>query len=120
MPFSYERARRELLDEQTKLQEQLERLEATEYQSIGYSNHMADDATDAFDQTVGVALQRKVEATLEDVERALGKFEKGIYGLCEACGARIDRARLEALPHAKCCLDCQSRQEHGGSRAGSR
>jgi DnaK suppressor protein len=114
MAFSYESAKRELLEEQAKLQEQLERLEAAEYQSIGYSNHIADDATDAFEQAVGVALQRKVETTLEEVERALAKFADGTYGLCEACGARIDRARLEALPHAKYCLDCQSRREYSG------
>ena len=120
MPFSYERARQELQEEQTKLQEQLKRLEATEYQSIGYSNHIADDATDAFEQAVGVALHRKVESTLEEVGRALGKFDKGTYGLCEVCGARIDRARLEILPHAKCCLDCQARQEHSNTRIGSR
>jgi len=116
MPFSYDRARRELLEEQAKLMEQLARLEAAEYESIGYSNHMADDATEAFEQAVGVALQRKIEATLEEVERALAKFENGTYGLCEACGARIDRARLEVLPHAVYCLDCQARQEHGGTR----
>lgn len=114
MPFSYERARRELQEERTKLQEQLERLESAEYESVGYSNHIADDATDAFEQAVGVALQRKVESTLEDVERALAKLDKGTFGLCESCGARIDRARLEALPHARCCLDCQSRKEHSG------
>jgi len=120
MPFSYDRVRRELLDEQGKLHEQLERLTATEYESIGYSNHIADDATDAFEQTVGVALRRKLEATLEDVGRALGKFQDGTYGLCEVCGGRIERARLEALPHARCCLGCQSRQEHSTGRTGCR
>jgi DnaK suppressor protein len=120
MPFSYERARRELHEEQAKLQQQLERLEATEYESIGYSNHMADDGTEAFEQAVGVALQRKIESTLEEVERALVKFDNGTYGLCEACGARIDRARLEVLPYAKCCLDCQARQERTSLRTASR
>jgi DnaK suppressor protein len=111
MPFSYERVRQELLDERAKLQEQLQRLEAAEYESIGYGNHMADDGTDAFEQAVGVALQRKFEATLDEVGRALAKLGDGTYGLCEACGVRIDRARLEALPYARYCLDCQSRQE---------
>lgn len=120
MPFSYENARRELLEEQAKLQEQLERLESAQYEDIGYSNHLADDATDAFEQTVGVALSRKIETTLEEVTRALAKLDNGTYGLCEACGARIDRARLEALPHARHCMDCQSRQEHSGIRVGSR
>ena len=120
MPFSYERVRRELLEERAKLREQLERLEAAEYDSVGYGNHIADDGTEAFEQAVGVALQRKVDTTLEEVGRALAKLGNGIYGLCEVCGARIDRARLEVLPHAKCCLDCQSRQEHSGIRTVSR
>jgi DnaK suppressor protein len=120
MPFSYERAKQDLLEERAKLQEQLERLESVEYDSIGYSNHIADDATDAFDQAVGVALQRKIEATLEEVGRALAKFEDGTYGLCEVCGARIERARLEVLPYAKHCLDCQARREHSSARVATR
>lgn len=114
MPFSYERARQELLEEQTKLKDQLERLESVEYESIGYGNHMADDATDAFEQAVGVALQRSVESTLEDVERALAKLDNGTFGICESCGTRVDRARLEALPQARYCLSCQSRKERAG------
>lgn len=123
MSFSYESARHQLLEEQKKLQEQLARLEAAQtaqYEDIGYSNHIADDATDAFEQTVGVALQRKVEATLDEVTQALAKLDDGTYGLCETCGARIDRARLEALPYARHCMDCQARQEYGGIRTGSR
>jgi DnaK suppressor protein len=120
MAFSYKRAKQELLEERAKLKEQLEWLGTAEYESIGYSNHMADDATEAFDQAVGVALQRKVEATLDEVGQALTKFEDGTYGICEICGARIDRARLEALPYARYCLDCQARHEHGRTRKGSR
>ncbi len=120
MPFSYERVRQELLEEQTKLQKQLGRLESAEYESIGYGNHIADDGTEAFEQAVGVALQRKVETTLEEVSRALAKLDNGTFGLCESCGARVDRARLEALPYAKYCLTCQSRREHNGVRVTSR
>lgn len=113
MPFSYDKAKQALLEERAQLKEQLERLEAeaAKYESIGYSNHMADDGTIAFDQAVDVTLMRKVKASLEEVERALAKFEDGTYGLCESCGARIDRARLEALPRVRYCLECQSRHE---------
>ncbi len=120
MPFSYERAKRELQEEQAELGEQLQRLQAAEYESVGYSNHMADDGTDAFDQAVGAALKRKVKASLEEIERALAKFDNGTYGICEACGARIDRARLEVLPQAMYCLDCQARYEQSGTRTASR
>lgn len=112
MSFSYEKAKRQLQEEQAQLIEQLEQLENAEYESIGYSNHMADDATDAFDQAVDMALKRKLDTSLEEVERALAKFDNGTYGLCETCGARIDRARLEILPQAEYCLECQERHEH--------
>jgi DnaK suppressor protein len=111
MSFSYGKARQELIDEQAKLQKQLGQLEAVEYDSIGYGNHMADDGTEAFEQAVGVALQRKVETTLEEVTQALARLDNGTYGLCEMCGVRIERARLQALPYARCCLECQSRRE---------
>lgn len=120
MPFSYERIKQDLLEEQAQLKEQLERLNAAEYESVGYSNHMADDATDAFDQAVDVALKRNVETSLENVERALARFEDGTYGICETCGARIDRARLEALPYAMHCLDCQILYEQNNTQKGSR
>ena len=113
MSFSYDKAKQQLLEEQTKLVEQLKQLEENaEYESVGYSNHMADDATDAFDQAVDVALKRALDESLEEVGRALTKFDNGTYGLCEACGARIDRARLEVLPQAQYCLECQERHEH--------
>ena len=111
MSFSYEKAKEQLLEEQGKLVEQIGQLENSKYESIGYSNHMADDATEAFDQAVDVALKRKLEGSLEGVEQALKKFDKGTYGLCETCGGRIERARLEILPQARYCLDCQERHE---------
>lgn len=113
MPFSYERAKRALLDERGKLEEQLQQMQPVEHEDIGHSNHMADDGTEAFEQTVDVAVQRTVETSLQEVERALAKFEDGTYGICESCGARIDRARLEILPSALHCLDCQARLEQG-------
>ena len=112
MPFSYERARQDLLEEKQELQEQLERLEAVEYESIGYGNHMADDGTEAFEQTVGVGFRRRFELALERVNDALTKLDNGTYGICEDCGGRIDRARLEALPRAVYCLECQAEHEY--------
>jgi len=111
MPFTFERVKQALLEEQAELEEQLANFETTDFEDIGGSNHMADDATEAFDQTVDVAVKRAVEAALAEVEHALAKFEDGTYGICESCGARIDRARLEILPSAVYCMECQTRRE---------
>lgn len=112
MPFSYDRARREMLEEKKELEEQLAQLETDEYEGVGYGNHMADDGTEAFDQTIDIGIRRRVELSLERVNHALKKLENGTYGICEDCGVRIDRARLEVLPQAVYCLDCQAEHEY--------
>ncbi len=120
MPFSYDRAKRELLEEQEKLEKQFQQLESGKYEGVGHGNHMADDGTEAFEQAVDVALRRKIKTSLKRVNRALTKFEDGTYGICEACGGRIDRARLEVLPQAMHCMDCQAQHEHNRKRVVAR
>ncbi len=47
------------------------------------------------------------------VEKALKKIEKETYGLCENCGKEISHKRLEAIPWAEYCIDCQELKEKG-------
>jgi DnaK suppressor protein len=35
----------------------------------------------------------------------------GTYGTCANCGKKIPVARLEALPHATLCIECQAASE---------
>ena len=42
---------------------------------------------------------------------ALERLEAGTYGECEMCGGRIEPARLDAIPDAARCLQCQERAE---------
>ena len=42
---------------------------------------------------------------------ALERLNEGTYGQCEMCGQEIERNRLEALPEAMRCLECQTRIE---------
>lgn len=112
MSFSYDGARRELLKEKEELEKQLVQLESDEYEGVGYGNHMADDGTEAFEQTVDVGFRRGIDLSLERIDHALRKLENGTYGICEDCGARIDRARLEALPQAVYCIECQAEHEY--------
>ncbi|HNS50291.1 MAG TPA: TraR/DksA C4-type zinc finger protein [Anaerolineae bacterium] len=78
-------------------------------ESLGYGNHMADDASEAFEQAKELALHQNARRLLDQVEGALVRLEQGSYGLCERCGENIDPARLEALPYAALCLHCQQR-----------
>ncbi|MGQ9586301.1 MAG: TraR/DksA family transcriptional regulator [Anaerolineae bacterium] len=107
-----EELRQMLLDERAKLQRELTSLPVVSRGNLGYGNHMADDATEAFDQAAGLALRRNLETTLEKIQEALRRFDMGTYGACEACGHPIDLARLEALPYARLCIQCQQRSEY--------
>jgi DnaK suppressor protein len=49
---------------------------------------------------------------LDEVEAALRRVEKGVFGLCEACGDQIKVARLKFMPYARYCIKCQARFEH--------
>ena len=42
---------------------------------------------------------------------ALERLGAGTYGECEVCGGRIEPARLDAIPDAARCLQCQERAE---------
>ena len=48
---------------------------------------------------------------LSNMSDALQKIENGTFGKCDRCGKPISEARLEAIPYAVSCIDCQSRAE---------
>ncbi len=112
MTVLHERLKKELKAEFKRLKLELDALPVGNGGTpIGYSTHQADDATLAFEQAKGLAMRQNTERLLSQVERALARFDDGTYGLCANCGRPIDLARLEALPYAMLCLECQSKQE---------
>ncbi len=100
---------RTLEDERARLLAVIAQAEAEGGENLGYGNHMADDATDAFEQAKDLALRINAQQLLLQVTDALDRFEEGTYGLCEMCGEEIDPARLQALPYVTSCIRCQQR-----------
>jgi len=103
-----ERLRGYLLEEQATLRQQLADQGATlQEDNVGLGNHMAEDATAAFDQATAVSLQRGHQLALAEVEKALQRMNAGSYGICDRCHEEIDFARLKAVPQATLCMACQ-------------
>ena len=75
--------------------------------------HMADIGSDNFEQEFTLSLMESEGGTLGQIEAALERIEDGEYGLCEECGTRIPKTRLNALPYATMCVKCASRLEEG-------
>ena len=77
----------------------------------GYSHHMADMATDNFDQEFNLGLASNEQQILNMIDVALRKIDEGTYGDCENCSKPIPQKRLCAMPHAPLCIKCQELEE---------
>lgn len=77
----------------------------------GYSLHMADAGTDNFDREFALSLVSNDQEALYEIEESIKRLEAGTYGLCELCEKPIRKERLEAVPFAKNCVQCQSSVE---------
>jgi RNA polymerase-binding protein DksA len=59
------------------------------------------------------ALSETLRTELAQIEAALGRLDSGNYGICQVCGREIPAARLEALPYASHCVDCEEKNQAG-------
>ena len=62
---------------------------------------------------ISAAVVEITSRTLQGIEGALGRLERGTYGRCSDCGAEIPAARLRAMPSAVRCRGCQELTDAG-------
>lgn len=83
-----------------------------------YRHHQEDDAlpppADELDAARSLSdvethasLIEQAENRLKEIDDALSRVERGSYGICADCGLEIPVERLEVLPFATRCVDCQ-------------
>jgi len=53
------------------------------------------------------ALFERAQERLGAIDAALARLGAGVYGTCARCGDEIPLARLQAVPFAQYCVDCQ-------------
>ena len=68
--------------------------------------HMADLGTDNFEQEFTLSLIESEEGRMKEINAALDRIEHGGFGRCEECQKVIPKARLQALPFTRYCVDC--------------
>jgi DnaK suppressor protein len=115
-----ERFRKTLLEERERLSSTIEHLHEANSSSLEdeteeetFDNHLADSATATLDREIDYTLEENAENLLRAIDQALERIETGTYGKCERCGQQIAEERLEAIPHATRCIDCQRLVEKG-------
>ena len=68
---------------------------------------LGDQATSAYNREFLFELGNGDRRLLKEVTSALQKITEGGFGDCERCGEAIAEKRLEALPFARYCIECQ-------------
>src|SRR5260370_21441595 len=120
-PFNNEaELRQRLYDERERLQREIfQRTQGDEvvlpveplHDSEGMTSDDADAVADA-DRTH--ALARNSGILLRAADAAIQRLDAGTHGTCVRCGRAISRPRLEVVPYASLCIECQEAAERGG------
>lgn len=74
-----------------------------------YDNHPSDTASELYDEERGRALKEHEITIIEKIDAALNDISNGSYGKCRSCGKEISESRLEFIPYAEFCVECQTR-----------
>lgn len=108
--------KRQLLEEKESTLNTLDRMNENEpndslqeyYDELSiYDNHPADIASETFEMEMNFNLKNNVVLHLKEIEDALEKIEEGTYGKCITCGKDIPEERLDILPTAAQCINCE-------------
>ena len=75
-----------------------------------------EEATESMELEKRLVLERRLQNLLAEVEKALAKLDHGSYGICDICGTNIDPARMEALPQAILCMNCQQKVKNANNQ----
>jgi DnaK suppressor protein len=103
--------RAQLTTERARLADEIgEAIELPDQMTYG---SQAAAASQVFDQQRDLALRDRAVQHLAQVDAALARLDDGTFGVCLRCGREIAPGRLEALPWAAHCIDCQTAIDRG-------
>ena len=104
-----QRERVTYLEQAANLKAEAESLvEEMEPGDIQFDDESGEGGTVTVDRERDLALSAQALAAVEEIDHALAKMNSRSYGICENCGRLIPKARLEAVPYARLCIDCKS------------
>ncbi len=86
-------------------------INGTTRESCGSGSEDGDVSVSLHAEDVSIGAGKIRHAMLVQIDNALLKLAEGEYGICDECGEEIDVRRLNALPFALLCRDCQEERE---------
>jgi RNA polymerase-binding transcription factor len=109
-----EQYKKRLQERFTELQEIVSKAEQDGREADGeIANDIADKATNSYTKEFLFKKSNDDRFILQLIQDALERMDADEYGVCVACGGEMQQKRLDAVPWARHCIECQEKQEQG-------
>jgi DnaK suppressor protein len=109
-----EKIRKRLLQKREEVLEDLAKNREVSNESIDESaQDMADRATSSYVKEFAYSLSETDRKILLLIEQAIVRLDAGTFGTCVHCAQPVQEKRIDAVPWARHCLDCQEMQDKG-------
>ncbi len=74
---------------------------------------IADKAVNSYTKEFLFHQSDENRRVLQLISEALDRMKAGTYGLCVECEEEVQQKRLDAVPWARHCIECQEKQDKG-------
>ena len=74
---------------------------------------LADKAANAYTKEFLFHQSNDNRQLLTLVSEALDRIKSGSYGVCQVCEQEVQAKRLDAVPWARHCIECQEKEDRG-------
>jgi DnaK suppressor protein len=74
---------------------------------------VADKAANAYTKEFLFHQSNDNRQILTMVSEALDRIKDGSYGICQVCEREVQAKRLDAVPWARHCIECQEKEDQG-------
>jgi len=89
--------------------------QAQEEQQAVSPEHIADAGTDSYDRDFALGIASSEQEAVFEIEEDIKRIKTGRYGICEATGKEIERARLEAIPWTRLSAEAERELERNNA-----
>ncbi len=85
--------------------------ESKEVEDPGIAMDMGDKAESSYTKEFLLSLSDTERKQLKLIDQALKRIEHCTYGVCQKCGVKIGKKRLDAVSWTPYCIECQEKAE---------
>ncbi|MGA3209379.1 MAG: TraR/DksA family transcriptional regulator [Syntrophales bacterium] len=69
-----------------------------------------DKASRESEQNAELMMKERKRSLIQELQGAIMRIDRGVFGICEVCEGRISERRLLAIPTSRSCIACMENE----------